>query len=572
MDRRIRLMFQLSRFFFFNSMLVVIGAVLLSKELLMEFQHTEAVIFSLFCALIISYRLYRKKLTTRFYENFFFYVLFFLTLGLISLEIETTADPRKKSDHFEKAIEKHYSSEIIIRLEKAQLGKSFNRYECEVLGTIKDNEIIESSGKLLLFVDIKEESVLFEPGCIFLTDIKIWSIKKSKETDVVNWMRFYELKGIYHQAFVKTSGDLKVLGKQKTKYDDALQSARTKLKYRLVHYLGEGETYALLSAMILGDKTSMSSATRKAFSKSGVMHVLAVSGLHVGIIYLLLSKIIFTISILLRRQINSTVLLVTGIWIYACLTGFSASVVRASFMFTLFAMARLTGGKANMINVLACSACVLTLLNPLIIYQIGFQLSHIAVAGIVLLYPIINAVFSFKNKALSYIWSLLSVSLAAQLCTFPLATYYFDIFPNYFLLSNIIAVPVAGIIISLGIVLISSADVGIVAAIIADILSVIVMALQKAIGFISELPGSVSVLHFDITDVLLIYVCLILSIVTIYYPGKRQLYILMAVILTSLGIMQSKRYLIDKTKTVVGHGDLSEFRTTYPLATSPFLK
>ena len=204
-------------------------------------------------------------------------------------------------------------------------------------------------------------------------------------------------------------------------------------------------------ALLLGQKGSLDKDTREAYSDTGTMHILAVSGLHVGIIYAMLLLPVRGFKPGSRIRTFYPIFVVLIIWVFALLTGFSASVVRAATMFTLMTMGQMKKRKSSIWNILAFSALLIIVSNPDAIFDIGFQLSYLAVAGIVGLQPLIVRWWLPQNSILEYFWQLGAVSLAAQLVTFPLSILYFHQFPTYFLVANLLVVPLAFLIMSVGV-------------------------------------------------------------------------------------------------------------------------
>lgn len=211
------------------------------------------------------------------------------------------------------------------------------------------------------------------------------------------------------------------------------------------------ESHPIALALLLGQKEQLDRSLRDAFSDAGVMHVLAVSGLHVGILVAVLLFLIKPLN--LKSSVRRWYLLaVVGIiWGYASLTGLSPSVVRASVMFTLLVLGELRDRKPPIFNILAFSAILMIALNPDVIEDIGFQLSYVAVSGIVLLQPLILKLWYPPNKIMEYLWQLAAVSIAAQLVTFPISVWYFHSFPVWFLPANLIIIPLTFLIMQVGI-------------------------------------------------------------------------------------------------------------------------
>jgi competence protein ComEC len=208
-----------------------------------------------------------------------------------------------------------------------------------------------------------------------------------------------------------------------------------------------GDQLAVLVALTTGDKATLDPELRSAFSTAGLMHVLAVSGLHIGIIYLILGWLVKPLTFYRYGKPLKIILVISFLWLYAFFTGMAPSVTRAVLMFSFLVIGEASGRKYASENALFASAFFLMLFNPNIIYEVGFQLSYLAVFGIFQFYKPIYDLFYFEQKIPDKIWSLLALSLAAQLATTPISLYYFNQFPTYFLLSNLLIVPLVGFII-----------------------------------------------------------------------------------------------------------------------------
>ncbi|MDR2125412.1 MAG: competence protein ComEC family protein [Prevotellaceae bacterium] len=208
----------------------------------------------------------------------------------------------------------------------------------------------------------------------------------------------------------------------------------------------EGDNFAVLRALIIGDKQQLSDKIISAYSVAGAMHVLAVSGLHVGLVYAVL---VFLLSPVKKRRfgkIAGTILIFFGIWVYAALAAFSPSVCRACVMFSFVLSGSLFGKKVNIYNSLAASAFFLSIINPYNIFEVGFQLSYCSVIAIVYFQPLLNRMLYIRNKILKHIYALATVSLAAQIGTSGITIFYFHTFPNYFLITNILIIPLVTVI------------------------------------------------------------------------------------------------------------------------------
>lgn len=307
-------------------------------------------------------------------------------------------------------------------------------------------------------------------------------------------------------------------------------------------YIFDSQCLAVLSAIVLGDKSEINHEVRAYYSNAGVMHVLAVSGLHVGIVYLLLNQLFGIFGRRIAPSWLRFMLILVFIWAFAALTGFSASVQRAALMFTFVLVSQFSNRKSNIINSICGSALLIVLMNPFVIYQIGFQLSYAAVIGIVLIYPKVYSMLTFKQKLFDKLWSLVVVSLAAQIATLPITLFYFHQFPNYFLVSNILVIPFAFLIVTLSLVfcvvwLIFQHD-----FFISYLLNFFLFILNEIVEWINEMPFSLTTdIFIHSTTACLILISIVLLVVYLYAKN----YSVLVGCLTTLLVVFLVEFIID---------------------------
>lgn len=265
----------------------------------------------------------------------------------------------------------------------------------------------------------------------------------------------------------------------------------------------EGEQYAVVAAMALGDKSALTKDVREVYAVTGASHALALSGLHLGIIYTLLSLLVVG----RRWQMLSQLVCILGIWAFAFLVGLSTSVVRSAIMLTVYALLSLGHRDKMSLNTLAFTAILMLMVNPRSLFDIGFQMSFMAVGSILLWMPVFRSVFSevylMDHPVVKWVWSLLGVSLAAQLGVAPLIAYYFGRFSTYFLLTNFIVVPAATLILYLSLVVLLIPG-------LAYLLIYIVKSLNACLTYVAAIPGaSIEGLHPTQIQTTMIYVIIV---------------------------------------------------------------
>jgi competence protein ComEC len=301
---------------------------------------------------------------------------------------------------------------------------------------------------------------------------------------------FWKTKGIRTMSFIDENS-FKLLDRfERSFFQEFIYSLQTSFNEMLESHL-EGENLAVAKAIILGDKSMLDSETKNSFSATGAMHVLAVSGLHIGLILQILMEVakFFSRFISRKRAVLSILIL---LWIYSILTGFSPSVIRSIFMFTILVLAQFFGKEQNNINSLFYSAFVLLLFQPMFLFDIGFQLSYLAMVGIYTLYRPIESWYQPKNKIIKYFWQGTAVGFAAQCMTVPLTLYYFHQFPNYFAIANLGLMVVSGLVLGLGIALFALHYIPLIGKLTGFLLMISIAGMLWFIQWVEHLPGAVA--------------------------------------------------------------------------------
>lgn len=336
----------------------------------------------------------------------------------------------------------------LARVEKHDITKP-NSFE-NLLNVIAIRDSVDwkaSQGKILIYHKNKAPLI---PGQVILVKGSAEKIPLPIFPDEFDYNRFLARKDIHFRQFVGEKFQIvDTLGVESPKY--WLENFRRKLVGIIGQKVPDPESQQIASALLLGQKENLDREIQNAYAETGTMHILAVSGLHVGIIYAILLFPLKGIRLKSRQRKIYLLTVILLIWTYAVLTGFSPSVVRAATMFSLFTLGQLRERKPSSLNILAFSATVMIVLDPAVIFEVGFQLSYIAVAGILLIQPLIVRWWLLPNKAWEYVWQLTAVSLAAQLATFPLSILYFHIFPTYFLIANLVIIPLSFLVMQVGI-------------------------------------------------------------------------------------------------------------------------
>lgn len=320
---------------------------------------------------------------------------------------------------------------------------------------------------------------------------------------------------------------------QKTGHETSRTLRQVAADYReevvaLYRRLGfQGDNLAVLSALTVGDKENLSEDIRDTYSVSGASHVLALSGLHIGLLYALL---FFLLSFCWKRfpvlKPFGLLLIIFLLWAFAFLTGLSSSVVRSAIMFSLLALSCLQPEKPLTLNTLAATAFLMLLCHPLWLFDVGFQLSFAAVASILLMQPRLYALLPLKHRIPRYVWGLLTVSVAAQVGTAPLVIFYFFSFPTHFLLTNLWVIPLVTLILYSAIILLLLTPFPFLQQLFASVVDALLSAQNNGLRRIEQLPASsIDGLCTDCCEIVLFYLFLLLMFRCLTIRTVRSVYL-----------------------------------------------
>ena len=320
----------------------------------------------------------------------------------------------------------------------------------------------------------------------------------------------------------------------------------------------EGDEFAVLAALTLGYTDDLQPDLRKSYSATGAMHILSVSGMHVGIVYAAMLFLLGFLNRSQRQKVLKTILITLFLWSYAFVTGLSPAVVRSTLMVTFVAIALCLERKSQMYNTIFLSAFLILLINPNLLFDIGFQLSYSAVLSILFFQPPLSALLPTKNKAVLWIRNLLLVSVAAQVGTAPFTLYYFHQFPNYFLLTNLIAIPLSSFVIYFAIGLLMVSFIPFLSTAVAFILKTMLWLLNMAIVGIQHLPYSLSFISLDLKQTLFLFVAVFFLSAYFYTKKFTPLFIgLVSVLLVCVFNLSVKYHTMTSRKMIVYAGQKS---------------
>jgi len=359
-------------------------------------------------------------------------------------------DDRTRPD-FMGNINRNEPVEMILTIDNTVEQKSNSLKTTAVVHAYKQGDAwIKCHGKLLLYISNNDTVQPLHYGDRIVASFRLNEVQEPLLNSDFDYKSYLADKNIFYQAYI---ADEQYAILERNCGNWFIQQSlviRDRMVSILQSQLGDSDEFGVVSAMLIGYRADISADMMKAYSEAGVIHIMSVSGLHVGVIYIMITAFIGLFGWFRKNKWLNILIVLLLIWFYALLTGLSASVLRSAVMISFVAFGQAMQRSISPYNSLASAAFLLLVFNPGSIGEIGFQLSFVAVLGILLFQRPIYNTWHIRNKWLDKIWQLACVSLAAQLITLPFILYYFGQFPVYFLVSNIIVVPLSSLVLYAG--------------------------------------------------------------------------------------------------------------------------
>ncbi|WP_282030586.1 ComEC/Rec2 family competence protein [Winogradskyella eximia] len=384
----------------------------------------------------------------------------------------------------------HYSNQnhlenqnvIIFQIEKRLKPDAYN--DKYIVG-VKSFNNKEATGHLL--INVRRDSVanLYNVDDVLFTSTELKVIQKPLNPYQFDYSKYLELKQVYHQLYLNSDNILQLSDSKSTIYGYADQLRQT-INTKLIEAGFKDEVLSIMNALLLGQRQTIDKTIYNNYVNSGTIHILAVSGLHVGILLWILNFVFSPLLYLKYGHFIRPFILVSILWSFAVVAGLSPSVTRAVTMFSIISIAMHLKRPTNIYNTLVISAFVILLFEPSFLFSVGFQMSYLAVLGIVSVQPTIYKLWKTKYYLTDKLWQILTVTLAAQVGVVPISLFYFHQFPGLFFISNIVVIPFLGLILGLGLLVIAFALIGFLPKPIVITYSFIIESLNHFIAWIAQ--------------------------------------------------------------------------------------
>ena len=388
--------------------------------------------------------------------------------------------------------------------------------------------------KIIAYFEKDASSMSLEYGdcIIFLTNPE--EVKKPPNPEQFDYKDYLYKKGVTHQVYLKSDRWLNLNCNKSNLIYELSYSLRDFLLLTMQRLGVKDEEYAVAAAILLGYDDSLPMDLRQKYVAAGAMHILCVSGLHVGVIFMVFTYLLFFLDDRkMTQRLLKHLLLLLLIWFYALLAGLAPSILRATIMLSFVVIGNIINRKGVLLNSLAASALILLCINPANLFDIGFMLSYIAVVGIVILQKPISKLVYSKYKIVNKIWEITSVTIAAQIATVPFTIYYFHQFPTYFWLSNLFMTPVSSVVIIGGMIMLLVFFIPYINTIVAFFVSKMIYVMNIGVEWIESLPFSIiKGLYIDTSQFAILLLILLLLLLFVELKEKRLVFCMM--VLSSL--------------------------------------
>tara|TARA_Y100000815_G_C13342318_1_gene500535 strand:+ start:1244 stop:3151 length:1908 start_codon:yes stop_codon:yes gene_type:complete len=400
-------------------------------------------------------------------------------------------------------------------------------------------------GKILINQPIDSSNIL-KPAVddLMAATLYLKKIDAPRNPHQFNYRKYLEQQGIFAQAILDGSSQIKKTGTSPSLRGMASR-VRDHLSHGLAKYDWPQEDWAVVNALLLGQRQEISRELTDRYAAAGMVHILAISGLHVGILMLILQVVLSALGNYKVMRIIKAVIIITMIWCFAFIAGLTPSILRAAVMFTLIQIGITMGRKNAGLNALLISAFLLLLIDPLLLYQVGFQLSYLAVLFILLLQPVFMSLYDNENYTPNRWYSIpkklyetAAVTISAQLGVLPLSIYYFHQFPVLFLLSNLVVIPFLGIILGTGMVLLIITAMGVSFPAFAEAYAAIIHALNVFISWIAGFNDLViQDIHLSPQLLFASYLAIVALVILLRRPRARNLMLFQVGLLLFMGML-----------------------------------
>ena len=482
-------------------------------------------------------------------KTLFFVFITWITFFLTGMILVYENDATNHTNYFEKHLKN--TSKVILAIDKVlKPGNYHHKYVADVVQL--DSK--KTTGHILLNIEKDSMSLLFHNGDLVFLKNKFQDIKSSLNPHQFNYKHYLKKQGINQQVYI-THQQILLLDENKVSLLRFINTFRIKIQKSLRKYHFTDDELAVMNALLLGQRQEISKQLSDNYSKAGAIHILAVSGLHVGVILLILSFILKPLERVNNGKLIKLVLVILSLWFFAILAGLSASVIRAVTMFSAIALGQFFNKRNAVEHSLIFSMFIILLWKPLFLFDVGFQLSYTAVFGIIWIQPVLYQLWKPNFFIVDKGWQLITVSVAAQLGVLPISLFYFHQFPALFFISNLIIIPFLGVILGLGLVVLVLSYESILPLFLEGFYGDVISILNKVVAFVARQESFLfSEISFSALKMIFSYLLIISGFQLFLKLNTKRCFLFFGSILAFQCVLILEKYTIaQKSEFIVFH-------------------
>lgn len=414
-----------------------------------------------------------------------------------------------------------------------------------------DGEWKEVTGNILLYFG-KDSIAPLKYGSQVLFNKPLQPIKNLGNPGSFDYEEYSSFQNIFHQVFLKNTDYETAKTTDESAFKKWLFSVRTSVIQKLQLYIPGEREAGVAEALLIGYRDDLDKGLVQAYSNTGVVHIIAISGMHLGIIYLVLVWLLKPLRKIKYLKWLEPVIILSVLWIFTMLAAGVPSILRSAVMFTFIVLGKTIDRKSSIYNTLAASAFVMLCINPYFLWDAGFQLSYAAVVSIVIFsIPVYNW-FYIQNKSIDFFWKLTSVTIAAQILTLPIIAYTFHQFPNLFLLTNCLIVPLSTIILFAEILVLISSYIPAIAKLAGIVTGWLLWCMNSFIEYVNGFPYAVyEGIQNNLAETVLLYVFIAGTAYWLMYKTRQYLFIGLAAMFIFVLIDGDENYQLRQQEKVV---------------------
>ncbi len=449
-------------------------------------------LFILFSIISILIWIYRKRITEWVKTIYGFLVLVFLFLfGFHNIYLG-------REDFEPNYFGNLWKGKQLASIQLLDIPKQGNSYlitRAKVLSVDKNSDV---KGEVYVLIKSQDFRHTFQVNDILDVSAQLAIPLLPTNPYQFDFKKYLFNKHLYHEIFIQKENLLNLRKDYLLNFYELIKSYRAQLIEWVKQFDFSKEEFSVANSLLFGFTGDLTEDVYSSYSNTGVMHVLSVSGLHVGIIYIIINMLLQKIDASMTTRFRHFVVIFVILWLYAMLSGMSPSIVRSALMFSMLKFSESVNNRAGPFHTYFACLFAMLLYDAYYLFDVGFQLSFCAVYGILYFQPKFKSWFSITKKYQVKIMELISVTLAAQIATIPISLYYFHQFPNYFIITNAIIVPISSLVMVIGLVFVSFSAVPFLGQFLFYIFKYALFYMNALVKFFNSLPfSSTSGIYFD---------------------------------------------------------------------------